>query len=74
MRHEFVWSATLALGILFGTAVWAASSSTPVGSAPCPLEWKLLRDAQDRPECQRYEQYEFKVGYLVAPSCLAGGN
>lgn len=74
MRFEFVWSLVVALVILSGAIAWTAASPPDVDLAISDKAEDEARTARRGPRCRKYAQYEFKVGYIVSPSCLPQTN
>ncbi|MCA1583934.1 MAG: hypothetical protein LC791_03875 [Acidobacteria bacterium] len=72
-RFEFVWSLLVAFFILCGAITWTnASPPSPRLIATDPVDsWQT---SQQRAPCRKYAQYEFKVGYVVSPSCIPQTN
>jgi hypothetical protein len=69
MRFEYVWSLAVALIILSGAIAWTAASARDLNSTIArPAD--PAETLRTRPGCRKYAQYEFKVGYIVSPSCL----
>lgn len=73
-RFEYVWSLLVAFFILCGALAWTAASppAPPLIATDLPMDsWQV---SGPHSPCRKYAQYEFKVGYLVSPSCLPQAN